>query len=237
MIRQRRISSRKHEILKARNLSFLLFAFSSFRVFVIKFFLGSGVSGLGVTNWNDNGRRIFGMKNDNQSTDIISLEDSLKSLKERFNRNREKIRFLALLSPTCPFWREKGARAVHENIFEKYPDAAISAAIIWIPMLEDDSLEAALPSIKFLSDKRIQHFYDPHKRVGELIAGSVGWTGYAAWDIYLFYPLFVEWKKTPPKPIYWMHQLTDAWATKDKYRTGDDLNKQLFISMEKLLIN
>jgi hypothetical protein len=126
---------------------------------------------------------------------------------------------------------------VHENVFEKYPDADISAAIIWIPMLEDDSLEAALPSVKFLSDKRIQHFYDPHKKVGKLIADSVGWAGNVAWDIYLFYRLFVEWKKTPPKPIYWMHQLTDDWAAKCKYRARNDLKNELLISMEKLLSN
>jgi hypothetical protein len=32
-----------------------------------------------------------------------------------------------------------------------------------------------------------------------------------------------------------MHQLTDDWATKDKYRTGEHLKTELFISMKKLL--
>jgi len=117
---------------------------------------------------------------------------------------------------------------------EKYPDADVSASIIWIPTLDDDSLEAALPSVKFLSDKRIQHYYDPHKKVGKIIADAVGWAGNVAWDIYLFYPPFVEWTERPPKSIYWMHQLTDGWATKDKYRTGDDLKNELLISMAKL---
>jgi hypothetical protein len=31
-----------------------------------------------------------------------------------------------------------------------------------------------------------------------------------------------------------MHQLTDGWASRDKYRTGDDLKNELFISMQKL---
>jgi hypothetical protein len=43
--------------------------------------------------------------------------------------------------------------------------------------------------------------------------------------------------ETPPKPIYWMHQLTDGWATKDNYRTGDDLKNELLISMEKVIPN
>ena len=42
------------------------------------------------------------MKNEIKSTNIVALESSPESLKERFNGDREKIQFLALLSPTCP---------------------------------------------------------------------------------------------------------------------------------------
>ena len=85
-----------------------------------------------------------------------------------------------------------------------------------------------------LSDKRIRHFYDTNKAVGKIIAKSVGWAEKIAWDIYLFYSPNTAWSETPPKPKYWMHQLTDDWATKDKYRTGDDLKNELSASMETL---
>ena len=196
-----------------------------------------GKSSLGVINWNVDDRKVLGMRNDNQSTNIVTLESSLESLKERFNSEREKIRFLALLSPTCPLWRDKGARAVHDNVFENFPDADVSAAIVWIPILGKDTFDAAIPSVKFLSDSRIQHFYDNKKTTGKTIADSVGWAGNVAWDIYLFYRPFAEWTEIPPRPEYWMHQLTDGWATMDKYRTGNDLKNELFISMEKLLNN
>ena len=126
---------------------------------------------------------------------------------------------------------------MHENVFEKYADADISASIVWIPILKEDTFDAAIPSVKFLGDSRIQHFYDNKKTTGKTIADSVGWDGNVAWDIYLFYRPFVEWTETPPKPLCWMHQLTDGWATKDKYRTGEDLKNELLISMEKLLTN
>ncbi len=126
---------------------------------------------------------------------------------------------------------------MQENVFEKYADADISASIVWIPILKEDTFDAAIPSVKFLSDSRIQHFYDNKKATGKTIADSVGWAGNIAWDIYLFYRPFVEWTETPPKPLCWMHQLTDGWATKDKYRTGEDLKNELLISMEKLLTN
>ena len=38
----------------------------------------------------------------NQSENIVTLDGSLNPLKLRFNNDQEKIRFLALLSPTCP---------------------------------------------------------------------------------------------------------------------------------------
>jgi len=37
-----------------------------------------------------------------QSNSILKLDSSLDPLKDEFNDNKEKIRFLSLLSPTCP---------------------------------------------------------------------------------------------------------------------------------------
>ena len=170
-----------------------------------------------------------------ESNSIITLDSSLDRLKDQFNDNKEKIRFLSLLSPTCPLWKDKGARAVHETITGKFSNAEISASIVWIPILDKDNIEEALPSVKFLSDKRFKHFYDQHKTVGQTIANSVGWNGNVAWDIYLFYAPYSKWTDKPPSPSYWMHQLTDNWATKEKYRTGADLKSELLVSIEKLL--
>jgi hypothetical protein len=36
---------------------------------------------------------------------------------------------------------------VHEKVFRRFPDADISASIVWIPILDEDSLEAASPCI------------------------------------------------------------------------------------------
>jgi len=126
---------------------------------------------------------------------------------------------------------------VHENVFNKFPHTDISGSIVWIPILEKDTFDAALPSVMVLKDDRVDHFYDSNKTVGKTIANSVGWEGYVAWDIYLFYGPTVKWAKAPPKPDFWMHQLSDDWAKNDKYRTGDDLKSELSASMEKLIIN
>ena len=126
---------------------------------------------------------------------------------------------------------------MHENVFEKYPNANISGSIVWMPILEKDTFDAAVPSSMALSDARIKHFYDNNRSVGKTIADSVGWQGHVAWDIYLFYAPTTNWTQTPPKPEYWMHQLSDAWAKNDQYRTGGDLKNELFVSIKKLTMD
>jgi hypothetical protein len=92
-----------------------------------------------------------------------------------------------------------------------------------------------MPSLTFLNDLRISHFYDTNKTIGKTIAESVGWAGNIAWDIYLFYAPGAEWIDAPPRPDYWMHQLSDAWAKNEHYRTGTDLQNELFASLQNLL--
>jgi len=126
---------------------------------------------------------------------------------------------------------------VHENVFKIHPQRDIRGYIIWIPILEKDTFDSAIQSAKVLKDYRIKHYYDNNKAVGKTIADCVGWAGNIAWDVYLFYLPLVKWTETPPKPKYWMHQLTDDWASKDKYRTGNELKTELSVSMGKLLIS
>ena len=98
-------------------------------------------------------------------------------------------------------------------------------------MLADDSLKAALPSVKYLNDKRFRHFYDPDQSFGKEIARSVGWEGHVAWDIYLFYRPQAVWKALMPEPTHWMHQLEDSWADKTHFHTGDGLVNAFLYSM------
>ncbi len=102
-------------------------------------------------------------------------------------------------------------------------------------MLPEDSLEAALPTIHSMRDARIQHFFDPSQQTGREVAASLKWDGRVAWDIYLFYSPGNTWEKSPPKPRYWMHQMSAEWARNNHYRTGPDLTQGLSNSLKRLL--
>jgi len=61
----------------------------------------------------------------------------LNDLRAEFNRASERVRLVALLSPTCGGC-QRGQRVV-QSIFSKYPDdARIRGFVVWLPMLRSD---------------------------------------------------------------------------------------------------
>lgn len=59
---------------------------------------------------------------------------------------------------------------------------------------------------KLLPDRRVSHYWDGEKKLGEGFKPVLG-LDQTAWDVYLLYPPGAEWKEQPPKPTFWMHQL------------------------------
>ena len=84
-------------------------------------------------------------------------------------------------------------------------------------------------------DPRVHHYYDPNRRSGEAIAGSLGHKDRVAWDIYLFYAGGATWIETPPPPTVWMHQLSETWLDRGHYHTGDDLVRELSRAMQRFM--
>jgi hypothetical protein len=124
---------------------------------------------------------------------------------------------------------------VQQAVLEAYPDADISVSIVWIPMVEGDSLDAAKAAARTIVDGRVRHFFDAEKRAGKAIASAIGGDGHIAWDIYLFFPKGNVWKGRPPVPQFWMHQLSESiWADSAHYHSGDNLVRELGNSMSAL---
>ena len=120
---------------------------------------------------------------------------------------------------------------VQSSIIEGFPHADISVSVVWIDMLPKDAEAGAERSARIISDPRVQHFHDPAKRSGQTIAASLGWEGYVAWDIYLFYQSGSRWIDGPPSPVHFAHQLPRDSA---HFRTGDDLVHELREAMKRL---
>lgn len=64
-----------------------------------------------------------------------------------------------------------------------------------------------------VTDRRVVHYWDPEEVLGRAYQQILPTPG-PAWDVYLLFRRGVRWSDTtPPKPDFWMHQLsgvTDA---------------------------
>ena len=94
-------------------------------------------------------------------------------------------------------------------------------------MQPSDSMEAALNAARPLTDQRVRHFFDPEQEVGKAIAESLEWKGQVAREIFLFYQAGQEWEDHPPPPVDFAHQLTNAWADRDRLKIAGDLGDYL----------
>ncbi len=116
---------------------------------------------------------------------------------------------------------------MHRALTEQDPDAGLAVMIVWLEMLPEDK-EADLGALAGeMADPRIRWFHDPQRRAGRAIATSLGASGEVAWDVYLLFDVHAEWKKQPPAPRQWIHQLGDSWADPTRRRFGDQLEPEL----------
>ncbi len=101
-------------------------------------------------------------------------------------------------------------------------------------MMESDTFEAAQKAESKFRDARVRQFYDSHQLAGKAFAESLGHNGKVAWDVYLFYPDKSMWKKLPPHPEVFMHQLRDSWADQSCLFEKDLLRAKLMETMKSL---
>ena len=74
-------------------------------------------------------------------------------------------------------------------------------------MMGGDNLDSARSESEGYADGRVEHRWDPDRRLGKLFAKSLGLQG-VAWDVNLVYRAGVVWEDDePPEPTFWMHQL------------------------------
>jgi hypothetical protein len=127
-------------------------------------------------------------------------------LRAAFNASAADTRILALVSPTCGTCL-LGATTIEHDVFAKISSTRLRGFIVWVPKLgaHQHNVAGATPTVP---DPRATHYWDG---TGYLVRAYPPVLGLDAdaWDIYLIYPPGVHWTgTTPPKPTYWMQQLT-----------------------------
>lgn len=165
-------------------------------------------------------------KEKNKNLKVLASVDEIKNA---FNKQTGKIRFVAILSSTCG-WCLQGAQAIQKTVIEKMSNKDISVIIVWTNMLKSDDKENAYYAASMFNDPSIVQFFDAENKFGDMVARKLNPKGEKAWDIYMFYDKDVEWNNAIPRPFDYAHQLSESlhpWADQTKYFCGKDLTKRL----------
>jgi hypothetical protein len=126
-------------------------------------------------------------------------------VRKQFNASSDKVRIVALLSPTCPGCQS--GHAVVGRVLKKFSSPQLHAILVWEPMRSDDSPTAATQQAETVRDTRIWQGWNGGKNVGDLFGKTLDLHA-TAWDVYLLYKPGIKWEdQEPPRPTFWMHQL------------------------------
>ena len=131
------------------------------------------------------------------------------SLRAAFNASAADTRVLALVSPTCGTCL-LGASTMEKDVFARISSTRLRGFIVWVPKLgaHQNDVAAATPTVP---DPRATHYWDGSGYLVHAYPAVLGLGEQDAWDIYLIYPPGVQWTgAAPPRPSYWMQQLTHA---------------------------
>jgi len=159
----------------------------------------------------------------------LKMLSSVDELKDAFNKQTGRVRFVAILSSTCG-WCLQGAQSVQKAIIKKMSDKNMDVIIVWTNMLKTDDKENAYRAASMFKDPLIVQYFDPENKFGDMIAKRLNPKGEKAWDIYMFYDKGTEWNQAIPRPFDYAHQLSASlhpWADNTKYFCGSDLTKRL----------
>jgi hypothetical protein len=130
---------------------------------------------------------------------------TISALKSIYQDSEECVLLLAALSPTCIPCVE-GAQLV-QAIFEENKSEILAGAIVWTPMLQTESPDAAIQQELLFSDARLRQFWDPERLFGSLMSQTLNLRIPIAWNVYLLYLPGHPWDaEFPPSPEFWMHQ-------------------------------
>lgn len=131
----------------------------------------------------------------------------LQALKDWFNASQGSVRFVSLLSPSCPMCQS--GHGVLKTVFGDTKSPDLKGFIVWLPMLSGDDEAAVTGQSATFHDDRVGEGWDRARRVGDAFARSLELQG-TAWDVYLVYDRNVRWDGAdPPTPSFWMHQLRE----------------------------
>lgn len=100
-------------------------------------------------------------------------------------------------------------QGVVRGLFGEFENDSPQGLVVWIPILPEDSQQAAEAEASDFTDTRISHFWDADRNLAGAFASTLG-LQCPAWDVYLLFDAGSEWiGDDAPQPSFWMAQLPE----------------------------
>jgi hypothetical protein len=98
---------------------------------------------------------------------------------------------------------------VQQKVLESIDSKDLVVHVVWMPVLKNDSFEAAKKAPFLIPDARAFHYWDADQDLGRVYGRIVELPRgrELAWDIYFVFEPGVSWEDKPPAPTNWAHQL------------------------------
>jgi len=154
---------------------------------------------------------------------LRTLSAAGEELKALFNQDRDDVRLLLVVSPSCSICRDS-ARVVKRYVLDTIENPRLRVYVVWEPIQPSDSQKLAADSTGFLDDPRATHFWGVNRFTGTSFKQAVGLTKFPAWDVFLVFGPGQQWTADPPNPDFFMHNLLgNDELPKDRHLNGQKL--------------
>jgi hypothetical protein len=133
---------------------------------------------------------------------VHSIETA-QELQRAFNENADKTRVVLLLSPACSKCKA-AARVVQRYLMDGVPDGDLAALVVWEPVQESETREAAVEAAQLVTDPRARHYWTVSPGLADALGAPLGELASPVWDLFLVYPAGARWEGSAPPPAYAM---------------------------------
>jgi hypothetical protein len=138
--------------------------------------------------------------------DFATLDPDDEPFRGAFNRRRDAVRVVELVSPTCPICLD-GVSKIQHALFATEPSPNLAGFVVWVPMLGGTAGNVS-DAATLSPDPRVKHYWDASNDLGTAYERILPVAGGPAWDVYMLFAPGVVWEGSePPRPSFWMHQL------------------------------
>ncbi|MGH0002038.1 hypothetical protein ACQU0X_26175 [Pseudovibrio ascidiaceicola] len=170
----------------------------------------------------------FAAASDNPSgrnTTYMHLDNNLTQLKEQFNKDKGKVRVVAILGPTCGGCL-LGMRDVNNALLEKEKDNPdLVTYLVYVPTLGAQEQDISNTKGLITSD-RVYEYWDETGEIGKEFQSKLGLDDYI-WDAWFVFDSDAQWNQTIPDDYYWMRRATRGTADDGAPLNGNAFAEQV----------